>query len=311
MVSVPKTHPIPQLSIVVPIGRDLASFESSLISVLENQPEGSEVLVAHDGSYDDPFDLADEVRFVVADSGDTVDLVGVAAREARGRFVHVLSEGLRATCGWTDSALECFDHFDTGVVVPVIRVATTGSVLAAGWSDGDYGLCRNAAQGLQSVSSLKGVGAFLQASFWRRDLLRNLQFAFDGRASLEASVAYHYLVRQAGWKTELAMESTLLSDHEQLPWDGHSISRGMRLRAIRNHFVGGGWVQSITASCAGLISAIAHPAMLMEAVGQSLAPLAAGEISRQIHPEDVTVCDDRGMIVTMPQRQAAAMRRAA
>ena len=127
MVSVPKTHPIPQLSIVVPLGRDLAGFEATLISVLENQPDGSEVLVPHDGSYDDPFDLGEEVRFVVASSSKPLDLVGAAATQARGRFVHVLAEGIRATCGWTDDVLECFDHFDTGIVAPVIRSAITVS----------------------------------------------------------------------------------------------------------------------------------------------------------------------------------------
>ena len=69
MVSVPKTNPIPQLSIVVPVHGDAAAFESTLISVLENQPAASEVIVAHDGSYDDPFDLGEEVRFVSAGSG--------------------------------------------------------------------------------------------------------------------------------------------------------------------------------------------------------------------------------------------------
>ncbi len=55
MVSVPKFSPIPssltpRLSIIVPIGRDLAAFERTLISVLENQPTDCEVLVPHDGS---------------------------------------------------------------------------------------------------------------------------------------------------------------------------------------------------------------------------------------------------------------------
>ena len=143
----PKTHPIPQLSIVVPLGRDLAGFESTLISVLENQPDGSEVLVPHDGSYDDPFDLCEEVRFVVASSSNTLDLVGAAATQARGRFVHVLAEGIRATCGWTDQVLECFDHFDTGVVAPVIRSAANQRILAAGWSDGSSRLCRERSEG--------------------------------------------------------------------------------------------------------------------------------------------------------------------
>ncbi len=168
----PKTHPIPQLSIVVPIGRDLAGFESTLISVLENQPAGSEVLVPHDGSYDDPFELCEEVRFVVADSRNVVDLVGAAATQARGRFVHVLAEGIRATCGWTDEALDCFDHFDTGPGGPRDSLGIASQrIVAAGWSDGSTRLCRGEGYGSESADASNRIGAYLQASFWRRDVL--------------------------------------------------------------------------------------------------------------------------------------------
>ncbi len=312
MVSVPKTHPIPQLSIVVPLGRDLAGFESTLISVLENQPDGSEVLVPHDGSYDDPFDLCEEVRFVVASSSNTLDLVGAAATQARGRFVHVLAEGIRATCGWTDDVLECFDHFDTGVVAPVIRSAANHRIMAAGWSDGSSRLCLSAGQGSESADPAARIGAYLQASFWRRDVLRSMQRAFAGQDTLEASVAYHHLARQAGWRTELAPESTVLCDAGQLPWESSSLSRGLRLRAIRNHFVGGGWSQSMIAGGVAMLTSLLSPGLLMEAVGQGLAPSAANKVAGLMHPEEVAACDDRGMIVTMPQRSTTPpVRRAA
>lgn len=312
MVSVPKTNPIPQLSIVVPIGRDVAGFESTLISVLENQPEGSEVIVPHDGRYDDPFDLCEEVRFVVASSSSFLDMVGAAASQARGRFVHVLADGMRASCGWTAEALECFDHFDTGVVAPVIRSASNQRIVAAGWSDGSSRMCQSAGQGKESVAASSRIGAYLQASFWRRDVLRSMHRAFDGKDVVEASVVYHHLTRQGGWRTELAPESTVLCDSDQLPWESTSLHRGLRLRAVRNHFAGGGgWGQSITASGFAMLGSILSPKSMFEAVGQGLAPLAANKIANLVHAEEVTVCDDRGMIVSMPQRHAAPLRRAA
>ena len=304
MVSVPKTHPIPQLSIVVPIGRDLAGFESTLISVLENQPVGSEVIVPHDGSYDDPFELCEEVRFVVADSRNVVDLIGAAATQARGRFVHVLAEGIRATCGWTDEALDCFDHFDTALVAPVIRSASSQRIVAAGWSDGSTRLCRGEGYGSESVDASNRIGAYLQASFWRRDVLRSMHRAFQGRDMVEASVAYHHLARKAGWRTELAPDSTVLCDGSQLPWERSSLNRGLRLRAIRNHFVGGGWSQSIISGGVAMLASLLSPKSMMEAAGQSLAPLAANQIASLMHAEEVLGCDDQGMIVSMPKRSS-------
>ena len=42
-----------RLSIVVPYDRDEAAFETSLVSILENRPEYCEVIVSHDGQYQD------------------------------------------------------------------------------------------------------------------------------------------------------------------------------------------------------------------------------------------------------------------
>ena len=55
-----------RLSIIVPLMGDLKRFEDTLVSVLENQPEQSEVVVVLNGPYDDPYDLRSEVKFVEA-----------------------------------------------------------------------------------------------------------------------------------------------------------------------------------------------------------------------------------------------------
>ncbi len=184
MLSVPKFPPIPRLSIVIPIGQDLAAFESTLVSVLENRPTGCEVIVAHDGRYDDPFDLCDEVSFVTSSSGGLVDLVAASVSRAQGRFVHVLADGMRATPGWTDDAVEKFEHHDAGVVAPVIRSQQTGKIVAAGWCDRGGCLCRPSAAGRATVDpgTATGLGgAYLQASFWRRELIRSACSAVYGR----------------------------------------------------------------------------------------------------------------------------------
>ena len=205
----PKFPPIPRLSIVIPIGRDIAAFESTLISVLENPTDGSEILVCHDGSYQDPFELGDEIRFVIADSANPLELISAGASQARGRLVHVLSDGLLATSGWIDEALEEFEAYDCGVVTPVIRHETNDTIVSAGWNDSVGGLCQSANQGQQTVenSKPKQSGAYLQGSFWRRELLRSLTDALTSTDLLEAIYAFHHLAGQAGWKCSLASES--------------------------------------------------------------------------------------------------------
>ena len=311
LVSVPKTNPIPQLSIVVPLCGDTAAFESTLISVLENQPSSSEVIVPHDGTYEDPFDLGGEVRFVETNSDRFTDLVGIAAHHARGRFVHLLGDGLRATDGWTSSAVKAFDHFDTAAVVPVIRTHDGKRIIAAGWSNG----LRRLGQPCPSLpakqpSVTQNIGAYLPASFWRRDVLRSLHDAFDGIDVLETSMVYHYLLRKSGWKTELASDCFVSTDTETLVHDQQSFRRGMRLAAIRNHFSRFTGVQAaISAGIACAMSAT-RPSGLVEAFGQFWAPLAKG-ISNQIHLDAVLTCDEQGMIMPMPHSDGARRRRAA
>ena len=54
---------MPKLSILI-AAHDETSWRASLVSVLQNRPADCEIVVVHDESYHDPYDLAGEVRFV-------------------------------------------------------------------------------------------------------------------------------------------------------------------------------------------------------------------------------------------------------
>ncbi len=304
MVSVPKFPPIPRLSIVVPIGQDLLAFESTLISILENRPPACEVLVSHDGSYDDPFGICDEVSFTTSTSNRMVDLVSAGVCRSRGRFVHVLADGIRATDGWTDLALEKFEHQDAGLVTPVIRSDRSGRIIAAGWCDRAAGLCQTAASGRDDVdprSATSCGGSYLQASFWRRELIQSLCDAFDGcDCSVEASYAFGHLIRESGWRNVVASECTLVSDHETLPWENSSLRRGKRLRAIQSAFNPCGWSKSLGYAAKALLANALRPTKYAESIGQALAPLSAANITALSRNARLPGYDRAEVIVRMP-----------
>ena len=303
----PKFPPIPRLSIVIPIGRDIAAFESTLISVLENPVDGSEILVCHDGSYQDPFELGDEIRFVIADSENPLELISAGASQARGRFVHVLSDGLRATSGWIDEALEEFEVYDCGIVTPVIRHETDNTVVSAGWSDSVAGLCKSANQGQHSVEKSKSrrAGAYLQGSFWRRELLRSLTDALTTTDLLEASYAFHHIANEAGWKCSLASESELLYAEDTLPWNTPSMNRGMRTQCVNNHFSRGGWSRSLSAALGSAIASITRPGQIVEAIGRGLAPILSTSLDQRVRPNQVASYNQHENIVSMHSRTQA------
>ncbi len=312
----PKFPPIPRLSIIIPIGRDIAAFESTLISVLENPVDGSEILVCHDGSYQDPFELGDEIRFVIADSEDPLELISAGASQARGRFVHILSDGLRATTGWVEEALEEFEGYDCGAVTPVVRHETDGTIVSAGWNDGVARLCTSADQGQQVVKNFKSnqSGAYLQGSFWRRELLRSLTDALTTTDLLEASYVFHHLAEQAGWKCSLASDSELLYAHDTLPWNEPSMSRGMRTQCVKNHFSQGGWSRSLSAGLWSAIASVTRPGQITEAIGRCLASTLSASLAERVRPNHVASCEQHETIVSMPSRTQALdqpLRRAA
>ncbi|NNE00020.1 MAG: glycosyltransferase family 2 protein [Pirellulaceae bacterium] len=309
----PKIPSIPRISIVVPIGSDLAAFESTLISVLENRPTGSEILVVHDGQYDDPYQLSDEVRFVIAKSAGVVDLIAAAASSARGRFVHVLAPGFQAVEEWTEKALQKFEHQDVGVIAPVIRSGVRRHVVAAGWHDTSSRLCQRITtpdSQLNRKQSASIQGAYLQASFWRRDLLRSLSAAYQGSQSTldEASYAYGLLAQQAGWRCVLADDCVVTAEKVNETLDRSSLRRGKKLRAVRKAITGS---EKRMPLIANLLRCLFRPTSIGEALGQATYRGALAATTRQVQIERVVAFDDRDVITIPSQKRAADNRRAA
>jgi hypothetical protein len=288
--AVKQTIATPRLSILLPLGQDRESFENTLISVLENRPSACEILVAHDGSYNDPFDLGDEVRFVIAESNGLIDAIAAGCDSAWGRYIHVLEGGFHASEGWTCEALAKFEHADAAVVAPVIRSRHRETILAAGWTDNSSRLMAAHSAGEMQVESIRGreLGAYLSASFWRREVLRSMTRACASIDPLMATYSYQHLLKTAGWKCVLAPNSTVTISDEDFTIDDVSLSRGKTLRAIRNHFCGGGATKGLVA----MLSGITNLSLLPESLGQVLAGVAPGNVAKWFNADQVYSAED-------------------
>ena len=112
----------PRLSIVVPTLTDTAALEETLVSVLENRPDDCEIVVPLACEYADPWNIAEEVRFVQAPAGSSlVGCINLGVSSSRGEVINVLAAGWRATEGWTDRPLEHFDCDRVGAAVAAGR----------------------------------------------------------------------------------------------------------------------------------------------------------------------------------------------
>ena len=306
----PKIPSIPRISIVVPFGSEIRSidnklaFEDTLVSVLANRPAGCEILVVHNRNYDDPFELKDEVRFVLADSPSSIDLIAAGAKAARGRFVHVLAPGFQAIEDWTETALQKFDDRNVGVVAPAIHNLTDrqpDGVIAAGWQDTRTRLCQpiKAHPGNAKAGS---IGAYLQASFWRRNLLRSLTNAFQSHSMVESTYAYGHLARTAGWRCDVADSSIVTTELATAAWDPSSYDRGRKLSAVR---------AAITRSNQKmpLVSNIWHVLRNPRSIGETLGQVSyrgrLASTKRRLQISEVETCVESS-VLAMPKRTAAS-----
>lgn len=97
---------MPRLSIIVPHRHNDSRLEDTLVSLLENRPADSEIIVVHDGSYNDQYDLGDEVVFV-CESGpsSTLRKLNAGLMAACAPAVCVLLDGVRVAPNWSDAAV--------------------------------------------------------------------------------------------------------------------------------------------------------------------------------------------------------------
>jgi hypothetical protein len=169
---VPNTAARPRLSIVIPAA-DTAALEDTLVSVLENRPADTEIVAVPAMSYDDPWNIAEEVRFIPAPVGaGLVGCVNVGVAASVGSVIHVLAGGWRATQGWTDRALERFDDRGVGAVVPLgMSSADADQVVCTGIRRTLGGRSLPLAPARRGAPLPRPSAPALEAGFWRADTI--------------------------------------------------------------------------------------------------------------------------------------------
>lgn len=296
-----------RLSIVVPhLGAD-GPFEDTLISILENRPADVEVIVAHDGSYADPFELSDEVRFVCGPSHSLPDLMSVAVDQARSEFVHVIAGGVRATAGWTAAALELLQQYEVGLVAPLAISRNDDSVIAAGWTSRFSTATCPIGHGSSQVTRRETAriqGACLSASFWNRRLLKQVHAAYPTHSSNAAQYAWPALLTQRGWQVRLASESVVLAELDMLGLTP-SFAKARTERELQRSLVSQGLISAALRSSYSTALSLLSPRVWGDCMGQWLGSLLP---RRQVY--DLHKIDEPGSVDTptirLPDRATEA-----
>jgi hypothetical protein len=223
-----RCRPRAGLSIVIPVtsrlGRDaIKAFEETLVSVLENRPDDTEVIVVLGCEYSDPWSIRDEVEFLRAPEGSSlVACVNVGLGGCSGEIIHVLAPGWRATPDWADAALAQFESPKVGAVVPVIvsekKRDHTLSQGIAYRSGGQRVVVKPPRARAGEAVFRPAWGPPLQAGFWRADVLELDGHGFaatcgDSHADCDLAVA----ARIAGYETVVEPKSSVVESSRKVP----------------------------------------------------------------------------------------------
>jgi hypothetical protein len=163
---------VPRLSIIVPHRHEDSRLEATLLSLLENRPDDSEIIVVHDGSYSDPYHLVDEVIFIEEErSSNTLKLLNAGVMAACSPAVCVLLDGATVTDAWSEAALSTLLESETAAVA--VAVQTSRGQTSHGIDARLLNRPSFAQAGRVEVSSPRTecIGPVLACGFYRRKVL--------------------------------------------------------------------------------------------------------------------------------------------
>lgn len=145
---------MPRLTIVIPYHRSFGTvfLEETILSALENRGGDSEILVVTDGSYRDPYRLADaEVTFFsLPGKHSLVQRVNVAAEAARTVVTCVLLPGtLWGNCSFTQ-IFDVFENRSNAAAIPaILDRGGQNRVFSGGFACRSHGIVANHKPGRQ------------------------------------------------------------------------------------------------------------------------------------------------------------------
>ncbi|MFZ4732771.1 MAG: glycosyltransferase [Pirellulales bacterium] len=210
-----------RLSIVVPVTGDTAALEETLVSVLENRPADTEVIVGLGCDYADPWNIGDEVTFVAAPRGaGMVVCVNTALSHATGDVIHVLAAGWRATPGWTDGPVALIEAGSADAVVPLavaaddpLRVVEAGLRVTRGGRRRVVVPRRSAAHAdsYSPPRTRESIGPELVAGFWSAAALERVGPGFAATCGAVADADLAVALSRTGGRTVVEASSRVIA----------------------------------------------------------------------------------------------------
>ncbi len=263
-------HHSPVMTIVLPMGVHVQRFEDTLASLLRYQPARTQLVVVHDGSYQNPHGL-DEVEFVVTTNDSTLgDQLASALRVSDAPLIGIVRPGVLLDENWQAGILSSFDDPQVASVSPAIvdenrpnRLVTAGIESSKAYMRKLVGcqvrLGRKAAK-------LNPLGPTSWAGFYRRSVLDLLGTPDAQLDSLYLDADLALGIQQLGFENVFQQECVLTVEDSTLISKEAMQPHGCAASRARTRF--GNQGSSLSESLQELIVSPFKPWYLKHVVGK-------------------------------------------
>jgi hypothetical protein len=270
---------VPRLSIIIAHHSD-QRLEATLLSVLENRPAGSEVIVAHDGAYQDPYQLSDEVVFVqTPPNASTLAKLNEALCAACAPAIHVLLDGVTVPAGWCEGPLQLLSDPTVGAVSPLVASAERPQRLYAGLAADR--LTGRAVQKYSPAAHDQVAGPILAAGFYSRKALLALGGWCDAVPVAVADVELSLNLAARELDLELDETSTVLAPDSLIaPRLDAAATAGLASIAAAHGLATPGFSSAVSGGVGRLLATLHNPAGWASAAAWSRGLLDAKRIDQ-------------------------------
>ena len=272
---------MPRFSIIIPLTGDERLFDQTLASILRDRSPSSEILVIHDGTYQDPHQLSDEVTFVSTEKrSDLIAMLNRGVSLSTGDFLAFIRPGIELPSDWQLTVEDAFSKPHIASVSPLIttpaephKIVTAGVEAGVGFQRKMTGArWRTTPAKLKRVSPL---GPTSWAAFYRRSAIEQIHPISENLSSVFLDQEIAMSLRTLGMGTLFSPETNLeierpglITGEQKLP-HGQSAQRAFRRQAVTGRSV----LRTATLVAWDLLNAPLQPWRLQQAGGRISAVL--------------------------------------
>lgn len=271
-----------RISIIVPFLDDPRLFDDTLASVLRYRPSNSQVIVAHDGIYQDRHGLGNELEFAVSGrKAQLIRLFNCGRRQANGDIIALLRPGTEVDEGWHEPIVAALEDPHVGSVSPMITSPLRPARMIAAGVTSEFGFRRqlagrNCSTARRRLRNMSPLGPTSWAAFYRKSTLDKIGSCDEMLEPVYLDLDLALAIKTLGFKCAFTPDCVVSIDRATPLVREANLAHGRSAqRALRRHANDSSLGMTMLAMTAELIRSPMRPWLLQH----SLQRLNAGRLA--------------------------------